>query len=199
MTRPMIRFDKVFKAYGTHEVLKALDFIVEKGEVVSIIGPSGSGNTTGLRVLMTLEGIQAGTMYVDDEPHNRMEVNGEMVVASQAHIRACRFLPDIGRYFPELAVVASLLRQPKRWARYSANYMIGTDRLKRLAFNPRGKAVRILPIEVNRIVDAIGVSPVYDRNPECRNQQIRNRRFQYGRSIEIPRNQARQRNSYLQS
>ena len=86
----MIRFDKVLKAYGALEVLKDLDFSVDKGEVVSIIGPSGSGKTTVLRVLMTLEAIQGGTIYVDGEPLNRMDVNGQLVEASRAHVRRIR-------------------------------------------------------------------------------------------------------------
>jgi len=86
----MIQFDKVLKAYGALRVLEDLDFSVDKGEVVTIIGPSGSGKTTVLRVLMTLEGIQGGTMYVDGEPLNRMEVNGGLVPANRSHIRRIR-------------------------------------------------------------------------------------------------------------
>ncbi|WP_366871601.1 ectoine/hydroxyectoine ABC transporter ATP-binding protein EhuA [uncultured Ruegeria sp.] len=86
----MIQFDKVLKAYGALQVLKDLDFSVDNGEVVSIIGPSGSGKTTVLRVLMTLEGIQGGTMYVNGEPLNKMNVDGQLVDASKAHIRRIR-------------------------------------------------------------------------------------------------------------
>ncbi len=90
MTHPMIQFDKVVKAYGALQVLKDLDFSVDRGEVVSIIGPSGSGKTTVLRVLMTLEGIQGGTMFVDGEPLNKMNMDGQLVDASKAHIRRIR-------------------------------------------------------------------------------------------------------------
>ncbi|WP_425328921.1 ectoine/hydroxyectoine ABC transporter ATP-binding protein EhuA [Ruegeria sp. SCP11] len=90
MTHPMIQFDKVLKAYGALQVLKDLDFSVGKGEVVSIIGPSGSGKTTVLRVLMTLEPIQGGTMFVDGEPLNKMNMDGQLVDASKAHIRRIR-------------------------------------------------------------------------------------------------------------
>ncbi|WP_170763354.1 ectoine/hydroxyectoine ABC transporter ATP-binding protein EhuA [Ruegeria lacuscaerulensis] len=86
----MIQFDKVVKAYGALQVLKDLDFSVDRGEVVSIIGPSGSGKTTVLRVLMTLEGIQGGTMFVDGEPLNKMNMDGQLVDASKAHIRRIR-------------------------------------------------------------------------------------------------------------
>ena len=112
----MIKFDKVLKAYGALEVLKDLDFTVDKGEVVSIIGPSGSGKTTVLRVLMTLEGIQGGTMYVDGEPLNRMEANGELVDASVAHIRRIR--SKIGmvfqnfNLFPHMTALQNCIESP---------------------------------------------------------------------------------------
>ena len=116
MSHPMIRFDKVLKAYGALEVLKDLDFSVDKGEVVSIIGPSGSGKTTVLRVLMTLEGIQDGTMYVDGEPLNRMDRNGALVEASKAHIRRIR--SKIGmvfqsfNLFPHMTALQNCVESP---------------------------------------------------------------------------------------
>ena len=116
MTQPVIRFENVLKAYGQLEVLKRLNFSVEKGEVVSIIGPSGSGKTTVLRVLMTLEGIQDGTIFVDGEPLNRMEVKGELVAASKAHIRSIR--SKIGmvfqnfNLFPHMTALQNCIESP---------------------------------------------------------------------------------------
>ena len=116
MNNPMIRFDKVLKAYGALEVLKDLDFSVDNGEVVTIIGPSGSGKTTVLRVLMTLEAIQAGTMYVDGEPLNRMERDGELFEASNAHIRRIR--AKIGmvfqsfNLFPHMSALQNCIESP---------------------------------------------------------------------------------------
>ena len=116
MTHPMIQFDKVLKAYGALQVLKDLDFSVDKGEVVSIIGPSGSGKTTVLRVLMTLEGIQGGTMYVNGEPLNRMQKNGTLVDASKAHVRRIR--SKIGmvfqnfNLFPHMTALENCIEAP---------------------------------------------------------------------------------------
>lgn len=116
MTHPMIQFDKVLKAYGALQVLKDLDFSVDKGEVVSIIGPSGSGKTTVLRVLMTLEGIQGGTIYVDGEPLNKMPANGGLVDASKAHIRRIR--SKIGmvfqsfNLFPHMTALQNCIESP---------------------------------------------------------------------------------------
>ena len=88
--QPKIRFDEVVKRYGSLTVLDGLDFEVADGEVVTIIGPSGSGKTTVLRVLMTLEHIDAGTVFIDGEPLNRIRSGDELVPASKAHIRRIR-------------------------------------------------------------------------------------------------------------
>ena len=55
------------KSFGNTEVLRGIDFTLEKGEVVSIIGSSGSGKTTLLRCLNFLEIADVGEIAVDGE------------------------------------------------------------------------------------------------------------------------------------
>ena len=50
------------KAFGAFEVLKGVSLKVEKGEVVSIIGPSGGGKSTMLRCATLLETMDSGTL-----------------------------------------------------------------------------------------------------------------------------------------
>ncbi len=57
----------ITKRFGKTEVLKGIDFSMEKGRVLSIIGSSGSGKTTLLRCLNFLETPDTGTMSVDGE------------------------------------------------------------------------------------------------------------------------------------
>ena len=53
------------KAFGDNQVLKNLDFQIEKGEVVTLIGPSGGGKTTLLRALNWLNVPDAGRVTID--------------------------------------------------------------------------------------------------------------------------------------
>ncbi|MEH7379058.1 amino acid ABC transporter ATP-binding protein [Bacillus sp. JJ1533] len=63
----MIDIQHLNKSFGTHEVLKDIDFSVNKGEVVSIIGSSGSGKSTLLRCINLLEKPSGGQIIYDGE------------------------------------------------------------------------------------------------------------------------------------
>lgn len=68
MTQPIVQFQSVDKRFGDFEILKGFDFNIQRGEKVVIIGASGSGKSTVLRILMTLERIQGGEVYIDGTP-----------------------------------------------------------------------------------------------------------------------------------
>jgi polar amino acid transport system ATP-binding protein len=90
-----VRMRSVTKAFGDNVVLDGLDLDVAAGERVVIIGPSGSGKTTILRVIMTLERIDAGTIEIGDE-HLYHEADGT-TKASEKRIREVR--SSIGMVF----------------------------------------------------------------------------------------------------
>jgi polar amino acid transport system ATP-binding protein len=76
---PAIRFEQVVKRFGDHRVLDHLDFVVTRGDRVTLIGPSGSGKTTILRLLMTLEEPTDGYIYIDGEPLTHERRHGRRV------------------------------------------------------------------------------------------------------------------------
>ncbi|MCM3217272.1 amino acid ABC transporter ATP-binding protein [Niallia taxi] len=63
----VIEIQHLSKAFGSHEVLKDIDFSVKKGEVVSIIGSSGSGKSTLLRCVNLLEKPSGGQIIYKGE------------------------------------------------------------------------------------------------------------------------------------
>lgn len=63
----ILQVEHISKSFGKTEVLKDINFSLEKGQVLSIIGSSGSGKTTLLRCLNFLERPDKGTIRVNDE------------------------------------------------------------------------------------------------------------------------------------
>ena len=61
----LLEVKNICKSFGKTEVLKGIDFSLEKGEVLSIIGSSGSGKTTLLRCLNFLELADKGTISIE--------------------------------------------------------------------------------------------------------------------------------------
>ena len=61
----MIQLHDIRKSFGTLEVLKGIDLTINRGEVVSIVGPSGAGKTTLLQTLGTLARPASGQVLFD--------------------------------------------------------------------------------------------------------------------------------------
>lgn len=62
----MLEVKNIHKKFGTNEVLKGVDFKVEKGSVIAVLGNSGSGKTTLLRCISFLEQADKGEITFDD-------------------------------------------------------------------------------------------------------------------------------------
>ena len=63
----MIKVCNLQKSFGDNQVLKGIDYEVEQGEKIVVIGPSGSGKSTFLRCLNLLETPTGGEIYFDGE------------------------------------------------------------------------------------------------------------------------------------
>ena len=67
----MIRVKDIHKSFGSLEVLKGVDLEIQKGEIVSIIGKSGTGKTTLLQIIGTLDKADSGKVEI-----NGVDVSG---------------------------------------------------------------------------------------------------------------------------
>ena len=63
---PIIRVEHLGKSFGSHEVLKDINFNVNKGDVTCVIGSSGSGKSNLLRCINLLEEASSGHIYFND-------------------------------------------------------------------------------------------------------------------------------------
>jgi len=113
-----VRFDRVTKRFGDLVVLDELVMDVAPGEKVVIIGPSGSGKTTILRILMTLERPNGGTVEVGGEHLYHQTRNGQLVPASEKHIRAVRrkisMVFQLFNLFPHMTATENVAFAPRK-------------------------------------------------------------------------------------
>ncbi|EGQ9612846.1 amino acid ABC transporter ATP-binding protein [Vibrio cholerae] len=73
----MIKLQNIHKRFGTSEVLKGIDLEIQRGEIVVIIGSSGTGKSTLLRCVNFLEQADQGSISID-----------ELTVDTQKHTKA---------------------------------------------------------------------------------------------------------------
>ena len=79
MSDSFIQIKDLHKTFGDHDVLKGVDLEVKKGEVVSIIGSSGSGKSTILRCINLLEEPTSGDILIDGQSAIRNELGKEQL------------------------------------------------------------------------------------------------------------------------
>ena len=69
----MIQANNITKSFGDLQVLKGIDLRIDKGEIVSIVGPSGAGKTTLLQILGTLSRPDTGEIVYDNRNINALK------------------------------------------------------------------------------------------------------------------------------
>ena len=69
----MIEIQGITKSFGELQVLKGIDLTINKGEVVSIVGPSGAGKTTLLQIMGTLDQADTGLVMINGVEVSRLK------------------------------------------------------------------------------------------------------------------------------
>ena len=104
----IVKFDKVRKSFGDNEILKGVSFEVAKGQVVALIGRSGSGKSTALRCINGLETIDGGELHTCGRAMHQPKVD----------LQALR--KDVGivfqsyNLFPHLSVEENIMLAPRK-------------------------------------------------------------------------------------
>ena len=71
----LLKVEHLVKTFGKNEVLKDIDFSVQRGDVISIIGASGSGKSTLLRCINMLEDATSGNIIFSGKDVLKGEIN----------------------------------------------------------------------------------------------------------------------------
>ena len=113
----LIRVEDLHKSFGSLQVLKGVSETISKGEVVSIIGPSGGGKSTFLRCLNLLETPTSGRIYFEgtDITDKSVDINlhrQKMGMVFQ-HFNVFNNLTSIPKSFP--AARSSVLPSSAPW------------------------------------------------------------------------------------
>ena len=133
----LLKVSGLKKNFGKLEVLKGIDFELERGKALSIIGSSGSGKTTLLRCLNFLETPSAGTISIDNEVIFDASLAKKLTDA-EMRARRLRFglVFQSFNLFPQYTVLDNLTLAPKL-------------RLKEEELSKEEKKIRIEEIEEN--------------------------------------------------
>ena len=107
----------IHKSFGDLQILKGISLQVRRGEVVVLIGASGSGKTTFIRCINLLEDIQGGEILVSGRPMGyRTRADGSLVRDSERNIARQR--RDIGmvfqrfNLFPHMTALENIIEAP---------------------------------------------------------------------------------------
>jgi len=113
----MIKVRELHKYYGDHHLFKGISLDVKKGEVVVLIGPSGSGKSSLLRCINGLESFQGGEIDVDGialHSINRPKPsNTDMEAIRQVRLKVGMVFQQFN-LFPHMTVIENIIEAPVR-------------------------------------------------------------------------------------
>lgn len=101
----MIQVSNIHKSFDDLEVLKGVDISVEKGEIVSVVGPSGAGKTTLLQIIGTLDKPNAGTVIIDGVEVGKLS-SDKLAAFRNRHIG---FIFQFHQLLPEFTALENVL------------------------------------------------------------------------------------------
>jgi polar amino acid transport system ATP-binding protein len=160
----ILEVKNIHKSFGNNEVLKGIDFSLEKGDVLVIIGSSGSGKTTLLRCLNFLETPDVGTITVGGE--TLLDASDKNTL-SEKEIRRNRLHFGLVfqqfNLFPQYSVFDNLTLAPK----LALNGEVKAEKKANKSLDKDYKNKRLKEIEknANDLLERVGLSEKADAYP----------------------------------
>ena len=139
MSDHILEIRHLSKAFGSHAVLKDIDFTVDRGDVTSIIGASGSGKSTLLRCINLLETLTTGEILF----------HGQDV--TQGTVNPSAYRAKVGMVFQSFNLFNNLT--------VLANCMIGQQKVSRI---PKDEAKKRALYYLNKV----GMAPYINARPD---------------------------------
>ncbi|QDO97600.1 amino acid ABC transporter ATP-binding protein [Ferrovibrio terrae] len=133
---PILELVGLHKAYGSLEVLRGIDLRVFPGEMVCVIGPSGSGKSSMLRCCNRLESFQSGQIMVGDADISRPDVD---INAVRQHIGMVFQQFNLYPHLTALGNVTLALRKVQGKSRAEAD-RLGMAALERVGLADKAQA-----------------------------------------------------------
>ncbi|MNF35427.1 Histidine transport ATP-binding protein HisP [compost metagenome] len=116
---PALEIRNLHKRYGDLEVLKGISLTARDGDVISILGSSGSGKSTFLRCINLLESPYQGQIFVaGEELKLKPGKDGELVAADNRQINRLRsqlgFVFQNFNLWPHMSILDNIIEAPRR-------------------------------------------------------------------------------------
>ncbi len=114
---PILALSGVTKSFGAHKILQEVSLELASTERVAVIGSSGSGKTTILRVVMGLEDLESGTVQIDGvDAYWGRNVKKKMTKAERSEVMAARrkvgMVFQSFNLFPHMSVMRNVIEAP---------------------------------------------------------------------------------------
>lgn len=102
----MIKFENVYKSFGSLQVLKGINLEIKKGEVLVVIGQSGCGKSTLLRCINRLEEVNSGSIFIEG-----FNVSSKSVDINQVRAEVGIVFQQFN-LFPHMTVLQNIMLAP---------------------------------------------------------------------------------------
>ena len=130
----------VWKSYGDNQVLEQLNLTVEQGEFVSMVGASGCGKSTFLKMLLGSEGPTKGQVLLEGQPLTQEPDQDRGIVFQKYSV------------FPHLTVLQNVMIADE----FSSAKLLGWT---------FGKRKQEITTKAEEFIEAVGLTPALDQYP----------------------------------